>query len=70
MIESSEQCSTNAYKHQPVPTPLVPVLVPVADVTIQEGKSASPQGWLFYREESHRQGSPDRQTLLYGQRSM
>jgi len=31
MIESSEQCSTNAYKHQPVPTPLVPVLVPVAD---------------------------------------
>jgi hypothetical protein len=34
MIESSEQCSTNAYKHQPVPTPLVPVLVPVADVTI------------------------------------
>ena len=30
MIESSEQCSTNAYKHQPVPTPLVPVLVPVA----------------------------------------
>src|SRR5882762_3284459 len=30
MLKSSQQCSTSAYNSQPFPTPLVPVLVPVA----------------------------------------
>jgi hypothetical protein len=41
IIESSQQLPTTSYKHQPMPTPLVPVLVPVAGVTIWKSSEIS-----------------------------